>query len=239
MNVSLTERDERLLAWLSDVRLADIESVRVALGALAAPPAAVSLRRAQQRVAKLEGAGLLRRARPRLRSGSVLWVAPAVSGRREPNVFAATAAHDVGVAAVSADMIAQGYRFELDERVDALGQQLRGAHVGDGIATAPDGQRYLIEVELSPKTNAGRYQRIMRSHTQRIGEGKFAAVWYFCSATAKVAVERAVSSYLSPALQSHVQLMKTFNAEHEYVATTKARRARGVTPRSPAEGDAA
>lgn len=213
------------------MRLADIEAVRIVLGTLSESGTEVSLRRAQQRVAKLVDAGLLRRARPRMRGGSVLWVAPAVSGRREPNVFAATATHDIGVAAVSADLLQQGYRFALDERLDQEGRPLKGAHVADGVAIATTGARQLVEIELSPKTNAGRYQRIMRSHQQRIGEGEVSGVLYFCSPTAEPAVRAAVSSYLSPALQSHVHVWRTFNTEHEYLATVRARRARGAAQR--------
>ena len=52
--VLVTARDEAMLEWLGVVRVADMESIRFALAAFADANQPVSLRRAQQWVARMK-----------------------------------------------------------------------------------------------------------------------------------------------------------------------------------------
>jgi hypothetical protein len=65
--VQWTDRDEAMVDWLLVVRLAEMDAIRWALGALSGAGVPVSTRKAQQWVVRLEGAGLVERARPTCR----------------------------------------------------------------------------------------------------------------------------------------------------------------------------
>lgn len=233
---TLTERDEQLLKWLADVRLADIESVRVMLGALSESGQVPSLRRAQQVVARWEKAGVVRRARPRLRGGSVVWTTPTFSGKREPNIYGVNAVHDIGVAAQTAYLIARGASFELDTRVDdATGRQHKGAHQADGIITTPQGHRVLLEVELTPKTAADRYRGIFADHVRRLQSGEVSQVFYYATAIAERALRRAIEGtsnpprqgLVPPSLVDRFKVWPAFDPHHEHEQVVAARSSRG------------
>ena len=99
--VQMTRRDEAMLDWLGVVRMADMDAVRWALAALATGETEkpVSLRKAQQWVARLEDVGLLGRARPAFRDHSIVWATHQAVGVSPPNLYRQTVRHDVAVAA--------------------------------------------------------------------------------------------------------------------------------------------
>jgi hypothetical protein len=79
--VLVTARDEAMLEWLVVVRVADMESLRFALAAFADANKPVSLRRAQQWVARLRPTELIETSRLTLQDGSVVWASQRVTGK--------------------------------------------------------------------------------------------------------------------------------------------------------------
>jgi|GEM_PF-1696036 hypothetical protein len=193
--MQMTLRDERMLAWLTTVRLADMEAVRWALAGFESAPRPVSLRRAQQWVARLVEVGLLDRGRPTFRDGSIVWATYQVTGKAKPNLFKQTTRHEVSVAAVSARFIAGGAEWRRD-RVPASKKE----HMADGVAER-DGVVQLVEVELTTKT-LQRYRDILPDHVRRI-QGGVERVVYLTTPEAGRALTREVQRLVHPSLQPH------------------------------------
>ncbi|WP_158250996.1 hypothetical protein [Cryobacterium sp. Y82] len=189
MMVQVTERDEALLAWLDVVRLADMDAVRWALGALSGAGEPVSLRRAQQWAARMIGTGLLDRGRVAYRDGSIVWATYLAIGKPAPNLFRQTTRHEVAVATVSARYLAQGFTWRRDRKPNSVRE-----HQADGVAER-DGVVELVEVELTPKTWQ-RYQSICQSHAYRLAHEGIDRIAYFCTADADRAVTREADKHL-------------------------------------------
>jgi hypothetical protein len=92
--VQWTDRDEAMVDWLLVVRLAEMDAIRWALGALSGSGVPVNTRKAQQWVVRLEGAGLVERARPTYRDASIVWATAAAIGRPAPNLFRQAIGHE-------------------------------------------------------------------------------------------------------------------------------------------------
>ncbi|MEO8095886.1 MAG: hypothetical protein ABI632_13280 [Pseudolysinimonas sp.] len=179
----LTDRDEAMLEWLAVVRLADMDTIRYALGGLSGSGEPVSLRKAQQWVLRLHEAGLLDRARPSFNDGSVVWATHQWVGKAAPNLFRQTTRHEVAVAAVSARYLLHGYTWHRD-RVP----QTKVENQVDGVAVKGD-RVDLIEVELTPKIGA-RYKGIFESHTWRLQREGVTRIVYFCDPATERVVRR-------------------------------------------------
>ncbi|WP_109212256.1 MULTISPECIES: hypothetical protein [Microbacterium] len=201
--MQMTLRDERMLDWLRVVRLADMDAVRWALAGLdedsqstANEPRPVSLRRAQQWVARLVEAGLLDRGRPTFRDGSIVWATFQVTGKARPNLFKQTTRHEVAVASTSARFLAGGAEWRRD-RVPPT----KAEHMADGVAER-DGVIQLVEVELTAKTLL-RYQVILPDHVRRIQEGVDRVV-YLGTPEASRAIAREADKLVHPSLRSRI-----------------------------------
>lgn len=219
--VRLTERDERVIEWLRVVRIADMEAVRRVLGAYsdrvsegdAGEP--VSLRFAQQRVAKLVEAGVLGRGRPTFREGSVVWATRAYTGRDAPSLFRQTLRHDVAVARVSSEYIARGFEW----REDRIARS-KSEHQADGVATFDGEHVELVEVELTPKTTKGRYRVIMQNHDYRLAGEGVSYVRYYCDAVTAARVEREVQLHAprrSPFGDGAIDVLTTFDRTGRWI----------------------
>lgn len=194
--MQLTARDERLFEWLRVVRLADSEALRWALAAADGRSEPVSLRRAQQWIARGVAAGVLEKARPIFRDASVIWLSHAMSGRSAPNLFRATTRHEVAVSAVSARFMAAGYTWARD-RQPASSRE----HSADGIARR--GERVeRVEVELTAKT-LDRYQSILGGHARWLTEGVERVV-YLGTPAAMRAVAREADKWVHPAVRDRL-----------------------------------
>lgn len=191
--MQMTSRDERMLEWLSTVRLADMDAVRWALAGFESAQRPVSLRRAQQWVARLAEAGLVDRGRPTFRDGSIVWGTFQVTGKAKPNLFKQTTRHEVAVAAASARFIAGGATWRRD-RVPATKKE----HMADGAAER-DGVVQLVEVELTTKT-LQRYGDILPDHARRI-QGGVHSVVYLTTAEAGRALRREIGKLVHPSMQ--------------------------------------
>ena len=172
-----------MLGWLSTMRLADLEAIRFALAGLAGAEDGepVTLRKAQQWVARLHGVGLVGRGKPAFQSGSVVWPTHEAIGRA-PNLFKQTTRHELAVAAASARYLARGYSWQRDRKPASLQD-----HQADGVAIKGDLVE-LVEVELTPKT-PGRYRLIHHSHADRLSAG-VSRVVYLCTPEAARTVAR-------------------------------------------------
>lgn len=201
--MQMTERDERMLDWLSVVRLADMDAVRWALAGFDGQERPVSLRRAQQWVARLVEAGLLDRGRPTFRDGSIVWATFQVTGKAKPNLFKQTTRHEVAVSAASARFIAGGAAWSRD-RVPAT----KAEHMADGAATR-DGRVQLVEVELTTKTLT-RYQAILPDHARRLHEGVERVV-YLGTAEAMRAVSREADRLVHPTVRARIVTLPIFD----------------------------
>lgn len=190
--VQLTSRDAAMLAWLGVVKMADTEAIRFALAGLAAeefPAGPVTLRKAQQWVARLREVGLLGRARPMFQSASIVWATYDAIGRTAPNIYRQTTRHELAVARVSARYLARGYEWSRDRKPQNLAE-----HMADGVATRGN-LRELVEVELTPKT-LGRYKLIHGNHADRLTSDGVGRVVYACTPQAARTVAREADRYV-------------------------------------------
>lgn len=191
--MQLTARDERIIEWLRVVRIADSEAVRWVMAATDGRREPVSLRRAQQWIARGVAAGLIERARPIFQDGSVVWLSHALSGRAAPNLFRATTRHEVAVASVSARFMAEGFEWDRDRQPRSSRE-----HAADG--TARRGNRIeRVEVELTAKA-LPRYQSILSGHGRWLTEGVERVV-YLGTPAAMRAVAREADRWVHPAVR--------------------------------------
>ena len=86
--VLVTARDEQMIEWLKVIRVTDMESIRFVLAAFADANQPVTLRRAQQWVARLAELGLVEKERLTLQDGSAIWATQRATGMRPLNLLA-------------------------------------------------------------------------------------------------------------------------------------------------------
>ncbi|WP_417512553.1 hypothetical protein [Microbacterium sp.] len=194
--MQITARDERIFEWLRVVKLADTEAIRWVLAALDGRDEPVSMRRAQQWIARTAEAGLIEKARPVFRDGSIIWLSRVLSNRAAPNLYRATTRHEVAVSSISARYLAAGYSWQRDRQ-----PATRQEHAADGVAEH-GGNVELIEVELTAKT-LDRYRGIFTDHTRRLTEG-VSRVVYVGTAGAMRAVDREASKWVHPSLRDRI-----------------------------------
>nr|WP_322843335.1 hypothetical protein [Herbiconiux sp. KACC 21604] len=154
-----------------------MEAVRFALGGFSGAGSPVSLRKAQQWVARVAAVGLVDRQRLTFRDGSIVWATHQATGKAAPNLYRQTTRHEIVVASASARFVCRGYSWERDRKPEN-----RSDHQADGVAVL-DGVRELVEVELTPKTGA-RYGKIIDDHARRLEREGFGRVIYFGTPTA-------------------------------------------------------
>lgn len=194
--VQVTERDERIVEWLRTVRVADMETLRLAFGAFAEhadddAPSVPTLRYVQARVSKLVDGGVLGRARPTYREGSVVWATRAYTGRDAPSLFRQTLRHELCVSRISAEFLLNGYEWAEDPKPTS-----KHEHRADGVATYDGSHVELVEVELTPKTTAGRYRAIMRDHDRRLATAGVSYVRYYCDPITADRVSREIRQHV-------------------------------------------
>jgi hypothetical protein len=196
-----------MLEWLSIVRLADMDALRFALAGFQTdehPTDPITLRVAQEWVARMVKVGMVGRARPSFQHSSIVWATHQATGRVAPNLYRQTTRHEVAVANIAARYIAQGYGWGRDRKPDSLQE-----HMADGVATKGS-HRELVEVELTPKT-LGRYKLIHNSHADRLtGEG-FSRVVYACTPDAARVVGREADRYLFRDLRTRLVVGAVFD----------------------------
>lgn len=194
--MQITGRDERVFEWLRVVKLADTEAIRWVLAALDGRSDPVSTRRAQQWIARAGDAGLVEKARPVFRDGSIIWLSRMMSNRAAPNLYRATTRHEVAVSSISSRFLAAGYSWQRDRQ-----PATRQEHAADGVA-ARAGRLELVEVELTAKT-LDRYRGIFTDHTRRLTEGVDRVV-YVGTAGAMRAVAREADKWVHPSLRDRI-----------------------------------
>lgn len=187
--VLVTARDEAMLEWLGVVRVADMQSVRFALAAFADANQPVSLRRAQQWVARLKSTELIETSRLTMQDGSVVWANQRVTGKRPLNLLGQTFRHEVAVASASSRYLFNGWTWARDRQALSFND-----HQADGIATRGD-ETELVEVELTPKA-IERYVGICTSHSWRMTHEGVTRVVYLCTADATRMVTREADKLL-------------------------------------------
>ncbi|WBM79872.1 hypothetical protein KIV56_17145 [Cryobacterium breve] len=139
--VQVTERDLAMVDWLGTVRLAEVDAIRWALGAMLGSAEPISTRKAQHWIMRMVEAGLVARARPTFQGASIVWATHDAVGRKPPNLFRQTTRHEVAVASVSARYLCLGFTWQRDRRPVGVRD-----HQADGLATY-GGQVELVEVE--------------------------------------------------------------------------------------------
>jgi hypothetical protein len=189
--MQLTRRDEEMLSWLSVVRLADIDGIRWALAGLQGVETAgpVSVRRANQWIARLAAMDLVDRTRPMYRERQIVWPTHKATGQSAPVLFRQTMRHEIAVATVSGRYLARGYKWSRDRRPRTLRD-----HQADGVAVKGDNTE-LIEVELTAKAT-NRYKLIHSLHSQRLATGGISRVVYFCTEEVSRAVSREADKFI-------------------------------------------
>jgi hypothetical protein len=128
--MQLTMRDELMLDWLSVVRMADMDAIRWALGGLRDDSRGepVTVRRANQWIARMAGAEVVDRFRPVYRDRQIVWPTRKGTGQTPPMLFRQTMRHELAVAAVSARYLAHGFRWARDVNPSGIhGHQADGS----------------------------------------------------------------------------------------------------------------
>jgi hypothetical protein len=214
--VQLTGRDQRMIDWLQVVKMADLDGIQWALGALndeflAGP---ITLRRAQRWVVRMENIGFVERGRPQYMDGSIVWPTFRAVGRAGPDLFRQTVRHEIAVARISARYLARGYSWERD-RATSGGRD----HQADGVAIR-GGVRELVEIELVTKT-LGRYSVIFNQHAERM-HSEVAGVVYFGTPYVVKTVEREADRLLFRELRPRVKAFGTLASRGEWVGSEEA-----------------
>lgn len=194
--MQITARDERIFDWLRTVRLADTDAIRWVLAATDGRSEPVTMRRAQQWIARGVEAELIEKARPVFQDGAVVWLSRMLSDRAAPNLFRATTRHEVAVASISARFLAAGYAWTRDRQ-----PRSRQEHAADGVAVRGE-QVELVEVELTSKT-LDRYRLILGDHARRLTEGVDRVV-YIGTPGAMRTVDREVAKWVHPAMRDRI-----------------------------------
>lgn len=208
--MQLTERDEAMIDWLGTVRMVDMEGIRYALGGFSGAGSPVSLRKAQQWVARMRETGLIDSARPTFRDGSIVWATHAATGKAAPHLFRQTTRHEVAVAGVSARYICHGWTWQRDREP---GSKIE--HMTDGVAVRGD-EIELVEVELTPKV-LGRYVQIFNNHTGRLEREGVGRVVYFSDATSERAVRRIADQRVHHTNRHKVVTLATFDVRGKWI----------------------
>ncbi|WP_448812161.1 hypothetical protein [Agromyces bauzanensis] len=206
----MTVRDEAMIEWLSVVRMVDMEGIRYALGGFSGEGEPVSLRRAQQWVARLKGTGLVDSARPTFRDGSIVWATHAATGKAAPHLFRQTTRHEVAVASISARYICHGWTWQRDREPAS-----KLDHMTDGVAVRGD-EIELVEVELTPKV-LGRYVQIFNNHTSRLEREGVGRVVYFCDAATERAVRRIADQRVHHTGRHKVLTLAAFDVRGKWI----------------------
>jgi hypothetical protein len=178
-----------MVEWLRVIRVSDMESIRFALAAFADATRPVTLRRAQQWVARMSDTGLIDKARLTLQDGSAIWATQKATGIRPFNLLGQTFRHEVAVASASARYLFNGWSWARDRKASSYHD-----HQADGIATRGD-ETELVEVELTPKA-IERYGPICNSHTWRMSREGITRVIYLCTADATRMVAREATRHI-------------------------------------------
>ncbi len=210
--LQLTRRDEAMLEWLSVVRMADIDGVRWALAGLqdGAADKPVSVRRANQWIARLAEVGMIDRARPMYRDRQIVWPTHQATGRIAPTLYRQTMRHELAVAAVSARYLAHGYTWFRDRRPSSIND-----HQVDGVAVKGDVVE-LIEVELTAKKIA-RYKLIHSHHAERMSHGGVSRVVYLCTGEAARAVAREADRFIFRTDRHRLVTLPVFDSQGKWV----------------------
>ena len=211
--VLVTVRDERMIEWLKVVRVTDMESIRFALAAFADATRPVSLRRAQQWVARLADLGLVEKERLTLQDGSAVWATQRATGTRPLNLLGQTFRHEVAVASASARYLFNGWSWARDRKASSYHD-----HQADGIATRGD-EVELVEVELTPKA-IERYAPIVNGHSWRISREGVTRVVYLCTADATRMVRREADKLLFRDDKSLIVTVTAFDKRGTWVDTS-------------------
>lgn len=182
--MQMTSRDEQMLEWLGVVQMAEMASLRWVLGGFSGAGKPVSLRKAQQWVARCREAGLVDSSRSATSTGSVVWLTRKASGRREPSLVRQTVRHELAVASVAARYVCAGWVWQIDRRLKS------DEHQADGMAVRGDAKE-LVEVELTVKAKE-RYPRIFASHDERIRFDGITSIVYVTDAPTGQAIVRKI-----------------------------------------------
>jgi hypothetical protein len=208
--VLVTARDEQMIEWLKVVRVTDMESIRFALAAFADATRPVTLRRAQQWVARMVETGLVEKERLTLQDGSAIWATQRATGMRPLNLLGQTFRHEVAVASASARYLFNGWSWARDRKASSYHD-----HQADGIATRRD-ETELVEVELTPKA-IERYAPICNSHAWRMGHEGVTRVVYLCTADATRMVRREADRNLYRDDRGRLITITTFDKRGKWV----------------------
>jgi len=211
--VLVTARDEQMIEWLKVVRVTDMESIRFALAAFADAPRPVSLRRAQQWVARLVELGLVGKERLTLQDGSAIWATQCATGMRPLNLLGQTFRHEVAVASASARYLFNGWSWARDRKASSYHD-----HQADGIATRGN-ETELVEVELTPKA-IERYAPIVNSHSWRMSREGVTRVVYLCTADATRMVRREVDKLIFRDDKSLIVTITAFDKRGTWLDTS-------------------
>jgi hypothetical protein len=211
--VLVTARDEQMIEWLRVVRVTDMESIRFALAAFADATTPVTLRRAQQWVARLAKLGLVEKERLTLQDGSAIWATQRATGMRPLNLLGQTFRHEVAVASASARYLFNGWSWARDRKASSYHD-----HQTDGTATRGD-ETELVEVELTPKA-IERYAAIYNSHSWRLGHEGISRVVYLCTADSIRMVKREADKRLLRDERKNLITITAFDKRGSWIDTS-------------------
>jgi hypothetical protein len=213
--MQLTRRDEQMLDWLNVVRMADIGAIQWALAGLkhGSCEQPVTVRRANQWVARLAEAGLVDRVRPMYRDRQIVWPTSRATGRSGPILFRQTMRHELAVAAVSARYLARGFEWSRDRRPLSMNE-----HQADGFARK-GADAELIEVELTAK-KLSRYRTIHADHGRRL-QHEVSRVVYYCTPSVARVVSREADRFVFRDDRDRVECLPVFDEQGKWLDSVK------------------
>lgn len=211
VKVQMTDRDRRMLDWLGEVRMADLEAVRVVLGVFSGAGAPVSLRSAQLWVKRMLETGYLDRGRPAFRDGSVVWPTYTWTNKVPLSIYRQTVRHQVAIANISSRFLAAGYAWSADPKTGE-----KGAHITDGLVRSEEIYDF-VEVELTPKSS-DKYFKMRPKFAWRLEQEPVRQVFYFGTADALHAVREFLINprFMVEDLRARFVLVEAFNAQGRF-----------------------
>jgi hypothetical protein len=221
--VQFTSRDDEMLRWLGIVRMADMDTIRYALGAFGGVGKPLGVRKAQLWVSRLTEMGLVGRLKPSYQDRSIVWPTAKAVGRQAPNLLGQTTRHEIAVAAVSARYLLRGYSWARDRKPEGMLD-----HEADGVATKGNIVE-LVEVELTPKA-ISRYKLICDSHSSRMVHDGVSRVVYPSTSDAARMVVRQADRYLFRTERHRLVAFTAFDKNGKWVAKDEALWVRAEEP---------
>lgn len=249
----LTARDRDLIGRTCRPRLVTIALVHRFFFPDAATPEAVS-----RRLARLAAAGYLRKLDGTTAGGRAIYAATALGHRsvdsplRVTTAVSTTSAHTLTVAEIALRLHGEGYAVTTEAEIRCLSEQARAGRAEPGLIVwlladggngktvrqypdlilEKDGQRTVVEVELTRKSGAVRNRRRAMAQAGAVLRGWYQHIRYYIPQR-QPATGRAISSAMTGSPAGSAARTRWRNCQAAGSASSTCRTCTGTAPPSP------